>query len=183
MGRYSRRKFLAGGGVFVSVGVVGSQTDEFTKARIQAVLSPLPGIRAIGDPLSTRQRVESNNVEYLPETDTVRIVTARNATGSVAFGTRSFERWAEFEAGSIAIRTVQQNIPIRFGTDDDLAAGLASNDEQPYVHVSPTGNAIPRKELVEKLPNHVTVTVLFAGNEYTTDIPVFVGKREEAGLL
>lgn len=182
MGRYSRRKFLAGGAV-MGAGVVGSQADEYTKARIGSFLSPLPGIRATGKPLTVRQRVKSKNVEYLPETDEVRIVIARNADGPVEFATRSFEWWAEFEAGSIATRTVQQNIPIRFGKDEDISSGLSSEDDQPYVTVSPTGPTITRKELVVKLPNHVTVTVVFAGKEYTTDIPVMVGKREEAALL
>jgi hypothetical protein len=183
MGQYSRRKFLTAGGAVMGAGVVGSQADEYTRARIESVLSPLPGIRATGKPLTVRQRAKSKNVEYLPETDEVRIVIARNTDGPVEFATRSFEWWAEFEAGSIATRTVQQNIPIRFGTDEDISSGLGSEDDQPYVTVSPTGPAITRKELVVKLPNHVTVTVVFAGKEYTTDIPVIVGKRQEVALL
>ncbi|WP_227379698.1 hypothetical protein [Haladaptatus halobius] len=183
MGHYSRRKFVAAGGAFVSAGVVGFQTDAYTKARIASVLSPLPGIRATGKPLTAHQRVESKNVEYLPEIDEVRLVTARNADGPVEFATRSFKWWAEFEAGSIATRTVHQNIPVRFGTDDDISSALGSEDDQPYVTVSPAGPTRTRKELVTKLPNHVTVTVVFAGKEYTTDIPVMVGKREEVALL
>ncbi len=183
MVRYSRRKFLAVGGASVGVGLVGTQTDGYTKARITSVLSPLPGIRATGKPLTVRQRVTSRDVEYLPDTDEVRIVTARNADGPVEFATRSFEWWAEFEAGSIATRTVHRNIPIKFGTDEDISSALGSKDDQPYVTVSPTGPAMTRKELVTKLPNHVTVTVVFAAKEYTTDIPVIVGKRQEVVQL
>ncbi|WP_231188611.1 hypothetical protein [Haladaptatus sp. DYF46] len=179
MGQYSRRKFLAGGGAVMGAGVVGSQADEYTKARIGSFLSPLPGIRATGEPLTVRQRVKSKNVEYLPETDEVRIVIARNADGPVAFATRSFEWWSELQAGSIATRTVQQEIPLRFGTHEDISSGLGYNGGQPYVAVSPTGPTVTRKKLVAKLPNHVTATVVFTGKEYTTDIPVMVGKRKE----
>ncbi|SIR88840.1 hypothetical protein SAMN05421858_4361 [Haladaptatus litoreus] len=179
MARYSRRKFLAMGGASVGIGLVGTQANEYTKARITSVLSPLPGIRATGKPLTAHQRVKSKNVEYLPDTDEVRIVTARNAEGPVEFATRSFKWWAEFEAGSIATRTVQQEIPIRFRTDEDISSALESEDDQPYVTVFPTGPSITRRDLVAKLPNHVTVTVVFTGKEYTTDIPVMVGKRQE----
>ncbi|WP_231189203.1 hypothetical protein [Haladaptatus sp. DYF46] len=167
----------------MSAGVVSSQADEYTKARIESVLSPLPGIQATGKPLTVRQRAKSKNVEYLPETDEVRIVIARNADGPAEFATRSLEWWAELQAGSIATRTVQQAIPLRFGTHEDISSGLGYKNGQPYVTVSPTGPTVTRKELVVKLPNHVTVTVVFIGKEYTTDIPVIVGKRQEVALL
>lgn len=178
MARYSRRKFLAVGGTSVGVGLVGYQTDAYTRARIASLLSPLPGIRATGKPLTVRQHVEDKNVEYLPETDEVRFATGRNEEGPTGFVTRSFEWWAEFEAASIASRTVYQHLPSRVGTDD-LSSGVSSKDDRVYVTVAPTGPSIARKELVAKSPNHVTVTVVFAGKEYTTDIPVIVGKRRE----
>ncbi|WP_255359051.1 hypothetical protein [Haladaptatus sp. R4] len=40
-----------------------------------------------------------------------------------------------------------------------------------------------QKEMVRKLPDHVTVTVTFAGQTDTTSIPVVVKKRQEAALL
>jgi hypothetical protein len=179
MGRYSRRKILVAGGTVVSAGVVGCQMGEYTKARIESVLSPLPGIRATGKPLTVRKEVASKDIEFLPKTDQIRVVIAWSYEGPVAYAKHPFEPWAESKCGSIATRTVQQHISTVFGAaEHDITSGMASEDDQRYVTVSPTGSAITRKELVTNLPNHVTVTVVLTGKGYTTDIPVIVGKRQ-----
>lgn len=184
MGRYSRRKFLVAGGAVMSAGVVGYQTDAYTKARIASILSPLPGIRATGKPLTVRKEVASKDIEYLPQTDQIRVVIAWSYEGPVAYAKHPFEPWAESKCESIATRTVQQHISTVFGAaEHDISSGMASEDDQRYVTVSPTGPAITRKELVTNLPNHVTVTVVLTGKEYTTDIPVLVRKRRGIYLV
>lgn len=184
MSSYSRRTFLAAGCTATGLGIAGSQVDEFTKVKITATLSPLPGIRATGRPLAVHTTVENTDSEYLPKTNEVKIVTARNADGPVAYETEPFERWGELKAGVIATRRVQRSITTLFGSAaDDTSSGAGFQDGHSFVSTAPTGSAVTRKEMVEKLPNHVTTTVTFAGRTYTTSIPVVVEERPEAGLL
>lgn len=183
MVRYSRRNLLTMGGASISLGLIGAQSDGYTTARITSIFSPLPGIRATGKPLTVRKAVASGDVEYLPTSNDVKIVTARNSEGSVEYSTLPFEQWADLECGSIATEQVQQYINGNFGSQSDISTATGGENGQPFVSTAPNGAAVTRKEIVVKLPNHVSVTVLFEGREYTTDIPVIVEKREPAALL
>ncbi|WP_227380098.1 hypothetical protein [Haladaptatus halobius] len=182
MGRYSRRNLLAVGGASISLGLVGAQSDGYTTARIASVFSPLSGIQATGKPLTVRKTVASEDVKYLPKSNEVQIVIARDSEGPAEYSTLPFEQWAELECGSIATEKVQQYINGNFGPHEDISSGTGGNG-QPYVSTAPNGPAVTRKEIVAKLPNHVTVTLMFKGKEYTTDIPVIVEKREPAALV
>ncbi|WP_227379791.1 hypothetical protein [Haladaptatus halobius] len=183
MARYSRRTLLAAGGTSASIGLVGYHADNYTKARIASILSPLPGIRATGKPLTVRKKAASKVVEYLPKTNEVRIVIARDSEGTVEYATRPFEQWAELECGSIATEEVQLYIQGTFSAHGDIMSGMGFGNGQPFVSTAPTGPAVTRKEMVEQFPNHVTVTIMFADKEYTTDIPVIVKERQEIHLV
>lgn len=182
MARYSRRNFLAVGGASTSLGILGYHANPYTKARITSILSPLPGIRATGNPLTVRKKVVSQNVEYLPKTNEVRIVVARNSEGPVEFATRPFEQWAELECGSIATEEVYSDIQATFGAHVDIMSGMGFGNGQPFVSTAPTEPAVTRREMVEKLPNHVTVTMEFADKDYKTEIPVIVKKYQKIYL-
>lgn len=125
----------------------------------------------------------SGDVKHLPNSNEVQIVIARNSEGAVEYSTLPFDQWAELECGSIATEEVQQYINGNFGSHEDVSTATGGGNGQPFVSTAPNGSAVTRKEIVAKLPNHVTVTLLFEGKEYTTDIPVIVEKREPAALL
>ncbi|MGA9402468.1 hypothetical protein [Haladaptatus sp.] len=182
MSSSSRRAFLAAGCTAAGLGLVGSQVNGFTKEKIAASLSPLPGIRATGKPLDVQTTVEDTDAEYLPKTNEVRVVTARNSSGAVAYATEPFEQWGEMKAGGIAIRRVQRRIEVIFD-DAYTSSGLSSHDGDWFVSTAPTGPGVTQKEMVRKLPDHVTVTMTFAGQTDTTSIPGVVEKRQEAALL
>ena len=166
------------GGASIGLGFVVYQADEYTKTQIDSFSSPLPGIRAIGKPLTVRKEVARRDIEYLSQTDQIRVVVARDHEGPVAYAKHPFEPWAASECLSIATRRVQQHVSIVFGAaGPDVSSGMLSENDHSFVVATPTAPGITRKETIKKLPNHVTVTVVFEGREYTTDIPVVVKKR------
>lgn len=176
-----RRTYLTavGGGIASLAG--GTAVARATRADIAADSSL---VRGEGDPVSTRETVTRDHLEYIEGTNSVRYDET----------TESFEKWARRECAAVGSDAVLPAIDDR--TDEPIEGigkgvrGLAfgsvisvdhtiSRDRDGSVRSKPN---VKFEELVLAAPRSVTATVVLEGQEYTRKVPVIV-RHSETQLL
>lgn len=136
--------------------------------------------RGEGNPVTTRQTIDRDSIEYLEETNEVRYGDT----------TESFKRWARRECTAVGSAAVLPAIDSRFEKPiegvgkgvRDLLFGLVITVDYTIVRdrdrsVTSEPN-VGFKELVAVTPRTVTATVVLEGRDYTRVVPVIVQQSE-----
>ena len=154
-------------------------------------------VRGEGSPISTRERLAPDEVEYLSETDEVEIVVARNEAGPVEWATELFARYVSRRCAGVAADAVASAIGERLDASTEHVAVNSQfekrNDGKPdyteaevlvtyTVWMESWGDGVKSRpsvdfdELVAVTPSDVTATVELFDREYACEVPVFVEK-------
>ncbi|MFC4449941.1 hypothetical protein [Halorussus aquaticus] len=154
--------------------------------------------RGRADPVSVEGEVERDAVEYLPENDAVRYVSAwvhsdheafvagENTEREPRYATTPFDEWAPTECAHVGARHVLEVVRTRLerGSDDvSYTVGTENGSKVIYMTYSTTYGrngsvfsepSVDHDGLVEATPQSVTATISIDGRNHTETVPVIV---------
>lgn len=174
-------------GAVGSVGLTGvASVDLFAPELI--VESP----QAEGEPISTERTVTDEDIEYQPDSDTVRWPALMSGGEVEEYEVEPFADWASREAAVAAHDAVESVLPERL---DGETEGVGVSVSGEYLGLAVTvSTVIPRNDggelqaepriarstLVDAAPRTVEATIRLGDGEHIRDVPVFVEERPEA---
>ena len=189
--KFSRRYLLGGcGAVFVSLGGCVSLG---VKSRSDTTTIPM---QDYSDTISVTKTIEREEIEYLPENDSVRYVARsrgvnRDEDASLeresVYETIPFEEWAETECAHVGAKAVSSAMKRRLGTADGLVAGVTHENGRRIISLDHqtmldrdgdvvTKPSVTYERVKRAAPTRVRATISLAGRKHTAMVPVKTGK-------
>ena len=128
--------------------------------------------------ISLRVTETDSEVEYVPENDSVRFVSARSGDSAAKYSTREFEEWAEIQCASAARDPAIRHVEDELGEQVGGSIGGAEVYVNIMTELDRDGNVTSRPditfdELVAATPETIEVTYVLEDREHTCAVPVF----------
>lgn len=128
--------------------------------------------------LSVHVVEDDDDVEYLPEEESVRIVTARQGDEAVEYQTMEWTSWAPIQCGDAAAERVLGHVADRLDSSVSASAADGAVTVEIWTMVDRDGEvtqtpAVDFERLVSVTPQSVSATYEFAGRQESCDLPVY----------